>query len=203
MSDTIFHKDFKSMPWWWEWWHPEQRAVAGPAGKDRRPGDRRRLRRPVGGPRDRALGRRRDGAGARRLRRRREHPQRRGGERRHVDRQGLLRQERRARGPDGRADGGHAARCGRVAQAGRNPDRARGHRVPLASSGPLHRCLHARALCRAGKEGGDVQPGRRSGHAHGAARAPARGDCLRLLPRRDGGRPLRPSCTPPCTTAGC
>ena len=22
MADSVFHKDFKAMPWWWEWWHP-------------------------------------------------------------------------------------------------------------------------------------------------------------------------------------
>jgi len=33
MSDTIFHKDFKSMPWWWEWWHPNSELSQDPPAK--------------------------------------------------------------------------------------------------------------------------------------------------------------------------
>ena len=28
MADSVFHKDFKSMPWWWEWWHPSTEPVS-------------------------------------------------------------------------------------------------------------------------------------------------------------------------------
>jgi glycine/D-amino acid oxidase-like deaminating enzyme len=33
MSDSVFHKDFKSMPWWWEWWHPNSELSQEPPSK--------------------------------------------------------------------------------------------------------------------------------------------------------------------------
>lgn len=33
MSDTIFHKDFKSMPWWWEAWRPNSEGSQDPPAK--------------------------------------------------------------------------------------------------------------------------------------------------------------------------
>src|SRR5258708_19078640 len=33
MADSIFHKDFKSMPWWWEWWHPTNELSQDPPRK--------------------------------------------------------------------------------------------------------------------------------------------------------------------------
>lgn len=33
MSDNIFHKDFKSMPWWWEGWHPNSDLSQDPPAK--------------------------------------------------------------------------------------------------------------------------------------------------------------------------
>ena len=33
MADSIFHKDFKSMPWWWEWWHPTNELSQVPPAK--------------------------------------------------------------------------------------------------------------------------------------------------------------------------
>jgi NADPH-dependent 2,4-dienoyl-CoA reductase/sulfur reductase-like enzyme len=30
MADSIFHKDFKTMPWWWEWWHPSNELSQDP-----------------------------------------------------------------------------------------------------------------------------------------------------------------------------
>jgi glycine/D-amino acid oxidase-like deaminating enzyme len=33
MTDTIFHKDFKSMPWWWEWWHPNSELSQEPPAR--------------------------------------------------------------------------------------------------------------------------------------------------------------------------
>ena len=30
MADSIFHKDFKTMPWWWEWWHPTNELSQDP-----------------------------------------------------------------------------------------------------------------------------------------------------------------------------
>ena len=30
MADSIFHKDFKTMPWWWEWWHPNNELSQDP-----------------------------------------------------------------------------------------------------------------------------------------------------------------------------
>ena len=74
-----------------------QRAEPGSAAQDRCTGDRCGLWRPFDRPRACALGRRRDGAGARRFRCRRVDPQRRRGERRHDDGQRLLRKGRRRR----------------------------------------------------------------------------------------------------------
>jgi glycine/D-amino acid oxidase-like deaminating enzyme len=33
MADSIFHKDFKTMPWWWEWWHPSNELSQDPPAK--------------------------------------------------------------------------------------------------------------------------------------------------------------------------
>ena len=33
MADSVFHKDFKSMPWWWEWWHPSNELSQDPPRK--------------------------------------------------------------------------------------------------------------------------------------------------------------------------
>jgi glycine/D-amino acid oxidase-like deaminating enzyme len=33
MADSIFHKDFKSMPWWWEWWHPSNTLSQDPPAR--------------------------------------------------------------------------------------------------------------------------------------------------------------------------
>ncbi len=33
MADSVFHKDFKSMPWWWEWWHPTNELSQDPPRK--------------------------------------------------------------------------------------------------------------------------------------------------------------------------
>ena len=33
MADSVFHKDFKSMPWWWEWWHPNNELSQDPPRK--------------------------------------------------------------------------------------------------------------------------------------------------------------------------
>src|SRR5260221_14346730 len=30
MADGIFHKDFKTMPWWWEWGHPNNELSQDP-----------------------------------------------------------------------------------------------------------------------------------------------------------------------------
>ena len=30
MADSIFHKDFKTTPWWWEWWHPNNELSQDP-----------------------------------------------------------------------------------------------------------------------------------------------------------------------------
>src|SRR5216684_1077095 len=30
MADSVFHKDFKTMPWWWEWWHPSNELSQDP-----------------------------------------------------------------------------------------------------------------------------------------------------------------------------
>src|SRR6516225_7043074 len=30
MADSVFHKDFTSMPWWWEWWHPNNELSQDP-----------------------------------------------------------------------------------------------------------------------------------------------------------------------------
>ena len=30
MAEHIFHKDFKTMPWWWEWWHPSNELSQDP-----------------------------------------------------------------------------------------------------------------------------------------------------------------------------
>ena len=30
MAESVFHKDFKSMPWWWEWWHPSNELSQDP-----------------------------------------------------------------------------------------------------------------------------------------------------------------------------
>ncbi len=30
MADSVFHKDFKAMPWWWEWWHPTNELSQDP-----------------------------------------------------------------------------------------------------------------------------------------------------------------------------
>ena len=30
MADSVFHKDFKAMPWWWEWWHPHNELSQDP-----------------------------------------------------------------------------------------------------------------------------------------------------------------------------
>ncbi|MDP1965156.1 MAG: FAD-dependent oxidoreductase, partial [Reyranella sp.] len=30
MADSIFHRDFKAMPWWWEWWHPTNELSQDP-----------------------------------------------------------------------------------------------------------------------------------------------------------------------------
>jgi len=30
MADSIFHKDFKATPWWWEWWHPSNELSQDP-----------------------------------------------------------------------------------------------------------------------------------------------------------------------------
>ena len=30
MADSIFHKDFKATPWWWEWWHPTNELSQDP-----------------------------------------------------------------------------------------------------------------------------------------------------------------------------
>lgn len=33
MADSIFHQDFKLMPWWWEWWHPSSELSQDPPTK--------------------------------------------------------------------------------------------------------------------------------------------------------------------------
>ncbi|HSS83554.1 MAG TPA: FAD-binding oxidoreductase, partial [Reyranella sp.] len=33
MAESVFHKDFKSMPWWWEWWHPTNELSQDPPRK--------------------------------------------------------------------------------------------------------------------------------------------------------------------------
>jgi pyruvate/2-oxoglutarate dehydrogenase complex dihydrolipoamide dehydrogenase (E3) component len=33
MADSVFHKDFKAMPWWWEWWHPSNELSQDPPVK--------------------------------------------------------------------------------------------------------------------------------------------------------------------------
>jgi glycine/D-amino acid oxidase-like deaminating enzyme len=33
MSDSVFHKDFKSMPWWWEAWHPNSELSQDPPSR--------------------------------------------------------------------------------------------------------------------------------------------------------------------------
>ena len=33
MAESVFHKDFKSMPWWWEWWHPNTELSQDPPRK--------------------------------------------------------------------------------------------------------------------------------------------------------------------------
>ena len=33
MADSVFHKDFKAMPWWWEWWHPTNELSQDPPRK--------------------------------------------------------------------------------------------------------------------------------------------------------------------------
>jgi glycine/D-amino acid oxidase-like deaminating enzyme len=33
VADSLFHKDFKSMPWWWEWWHPTNELSQDPPRK--------------------------------------------------------------------------------------------------------------------------------------------------------------------------
>src|SRR5882724_5251930 len=30
MADSIFHEDFKTTPWWWEWWHPSNELSQDP-----------------------------------------------------------------------------------------------------------------------------------------------------------------------------
>ena len=30
MAESVFHKDFKPMPWWWEWWHPSNEFSQDP-----------------------------------------------------------------------------------------------------------------------------------------------------------------------------
>ena len=30
MADSVFHKDFKATPWWWEWWHPSNELSQDP-----------------------------------------------------------------------------------------------------------------------------------------------------------------------------
>ena len=171
-----------------------QRAVAGPAAQDRRAGGGRGLWRPVDGARAGALGRRGDGAGARRVRRRRLDAQRRRRQRRHDPGQGLLGQgrEERSRGMEEDHDA-DAGRRRRFAGPGADRDRARGHRVPLAHERPLQRRLHAAPLRRAGGQGRHLQCERRPRHLHDPARAAARGDRLRLLLRRHGGGAHRPA----------
>ena len=34
MADSIFHKDFKTMPWWWEWWHPTNELSQDPRSEE-------------------------------------------------------------------------------------------------------------------------------------------------------------------------
>ena len=33
MAESVFHKDFKAMPWWWEWWHPSNELSQDPPRK--------------------------------------------------------------------------------------------------------------------------------------------------------------------------
>jgi glycine/D-amino acid oxidase-like deaminating enzyme len=33
MAESVFHKDFKAMPWWWEWWHPTNEMSQDPPRK--------------------------------------------------------------------------------------------------------------------------------------------------------------------------
>src|SRR5258708_12666984 len=33
MADSVFHKDFKTTPWWWEWWHPSSELAQDPPRK--------------------------------------------------------------------------------------------------------------------------------------------------------------------------
>jgi len=33
MAESVFHKDFKAMPWWWEWWHPSNALSQDPPRK--------------------------------------------------------------------------------------------------------------------------------------------------------------------------
>src|ERR1700755_3621165 len=33
MADSVFHKDFKTTPWWWEWWHPNNELSQDPPRK--------------------------------------------------------------------------------------------------------------------------------------------------------------------------
>jgi glycine/D-amino acid oxidase-like deaminating enzyme len=33
VADSVFHKDFKLMPWWWEWWHPNKDLSQDPPAR--------------------------------------------------------------------------------------------------------------------------------------------------------------------------
>src|SRR5262249_3282372 len=33
MADSVFHKDFKPLPWWWEWWQPNNELSQDPPRK--------------------------------------------------------------------------------------------------------------------------------------------------------------------------
>ena len=33
MADSVFHKDFNAMPWWWEGWHPSNALSQDPPRK--------------------------------------------------------------------------------------------------------------------------------------------------------------------------
>src|SRR6476660_9165764 len=121
MADSVFHKDFKAMPWWWEWWHPNNELSQDPLLRT----DVLVVGAGYGGL-STALELGRSGVDVTvlergRFRRRRLDPQRRRRQRRHHHGQGLLRQGRRRRLRDVEEDhAAHAGRRGRFAGPGRD-----------------------------------------------------------------------------------
>ena len=194
MADSVFHKDFKSMPWWWEWWHPTNELSQDPPRKTDvlvvgagYGGLSTALELARSGVEVTVLERGEFGVGA---------STRNGG--------GVSGGTTLGKGFSGKGVGGDpeewkkimprmlADAADSLAQVA-DGDRARGHRVPLAHERPLQRRLHAAPLRRAGGQGRHLQCERRPRHLHGPARAAARGDRLGLLLRRHGGGAHRPA----------